>query len=136
MCITIFKCTYCVIKTYGFSCVKYRSCWHKQICRFTLASNYLSYPMDKQVTPIGNSRQKLPLLLIIILHHDSELRFKLIYRYLSTSKYISYIFSFLLCQWLLTKLLVFVFLKKKKKKASSLPNPFLNRLDEETMTSL
>lgn len=34
--------------------------------------------MDKQVTPIRKSRQKLPPLLLKILHHDSELRFKIV----------------------------------------------------------
>lgn len=79
--------------------------------------------------------QKLPLLLIIILHHDSELRFKLIYRYLSTSKYISYIFFLPALSMTVNKTACFCF-SKKKKKAFSLPNPFLNRLDKETMTSL
>lgn len=79
--------------------------------------------------------QKLPLLLIIILHHDSELRFKLIYRYLSTSKYISYIFFLPVLSMTVNKTACFCF-SKKKKKAFSLPNPFLNRLDKETMTSL
>lgn len=91
--------------------------------------------MDKQVTPTGKSGQKLPLLLIIILHHDSELRFKLIYRYLSTSKYISYIFFLPALSMTVNKTACFCF-SKKKKKAFSLPNPFLNRLDKETMTSL
>lgn len=90
--------------------------------------------MDKQVTPSGKSRQKLPLLLIIILHHDSELRFKLIYRYLSTSKYISYIFFLPALSMTVNKTACFCF--SKKKKAFSLPNPFLNGLDKETMTSL
>lgn len=68
--------------------------------------------------------QKLPLLLIIILHHDSELRFKLIYRYLSTSKYISYIFFLPALSMTVNKTACFCFSKKKKKSfLSSKPLP-------------